>query len=413
MSANKERQEPLAPGGSGKFPCASPNPSISSSGDGQVAPVDEDFEAGLKMYTTLGENSENEEERKEEEAEQKEAEQEELEQEESEQEESEQEEPEQEEPEQEESEGEVGQQAGHQAWQQGEGSHNDDDGRMPVLTGNQARYIPRWDEHLFGLDAVALMDKDYHSPPTAAGLLTFHYCMLCELNWLVSVNGYPDTSDHRAHLSGKFGPLGYRSLAVWIDGCYDRHHKLAAIGRFFGPGSPHNKGLELKRWHQKVPSCQRAEIAAAIEAMRYVRTVILPSLETEMSSTVKTFRREHTQGPVVLNEREHWHEWRTRLIICTHSNWLVERTCDDMHHYVFNPSRNAWLDRQGKPIQNGPHFNRLREEVESLAKVGVQVVWSLVGKHNNVGARALVDDYLADLRSRAKSMHDGLQTFSA
>jgi hypothetical protein len=68
--------------------------------------------------------------------------------------------------------------------------------------------------------------------------------------------------------------------------------------------------------------------------------------------------------------------------------YIVEGMCSDFENWKEN-SQGVLVNKNGKAVENSEGFLRLRTEVEKLSMVGVQVVYYLVDREENVEADAL------------------------
>ncbi|EPS45060.1 hypothetical protein H072_1003 [Dactylellina haptotyla CBS 200.50] len=261
-----------------------------------------------------------------------------------------------------------------------------DDERVFVLGGAAARFMPQWDDEVLGPANTFRIEKDYNNPPkpTAPDQLQSHYCTECELTWLVGKEGLEAATGHPSHHTLYHEYQGTsRSLLVYIDGACPRNGLNAtksAIGVHFGPQSSHNHSQML---NDPDPTSQKAEITAAIEAMRYVRTVVVP----RRKSLVQAASRGNSSHAIQKANK-------FRLILSTDSSYLVDCTCNHMNKWVFDKVGQVWKNGQGKVIQNGEGFRKIREEVESLSMVGIQVAWYQIPRRFNADADRLANQAL-------------------
>ncbi|OWP06184.1 hypothetical protein B2J93_823 [Marssonina coronariae] len=239
-----------------------------------------------------------------------------------------------------------------------EKEENEKDDRVFILSGSTARFMPQWDEQIFGPSQARRYMQNYHNPPKALALssLETQYCSICQLTWLVGEEGEAAAKAHPFHHTyfNKYSGTR-RSLLVFTDGaCSNNGYQGArgGIGLFFGPGSKLNRSEEIL-----VPgrlTNQRAELEAAVRALDVVRNIAIP--------------------------------YRHR--------YLVECMCQHIDTWALNMD-GALVNRQGKLIENSQTFLRLQDEVEKLSMVGVQVAYYHVGREENKEADHLAKASIA------------------
>ncbi|KAK2480387.1 hypothetical protein H9L39_07955 [Fusarium oxysporum f. sp. albedinis] len=166
-----------------------------------------------------------------------------------------------------------------------------------VLAGSTARFIPQRDEEILG-------------PANTRNTLTNPECR-------PRVHPRPDIT----HLLWRLR----RSLVVFIDGACPANGPAAlqaSVGVYFGPESPKNisRLIDTSR-----PTNQLAEITAAVEAMRQVRSVVVPERRILLKgSSPRT-------TPDTLRDAR-----RFRLVLATDSSYLVDCMCKYMPQWTFD-----------------------------------------------------------------------------
>ncbi|KAF3933806.1 hypothetical protein ABW20_dc0107236 [Dactylellina cionopaga] len=237
--------------------------------------------------------------------------------------------------------------------------------RVFALVGGMARFMPQWDQQILGPENTFRIKMNHDDPPkpTAPDQLE-SYCNDCEVTWLV---------DKKAARPPAATPLTILSTASTKE---PAALFWAAIGVFFGLQSPHNRSQTLGAHN---PTNQVAEIAAAVEAMRYARTTVVPRRKLLVKAASQGSSRHAIQST------NHF-----RLILCTDSSYLVECVCKHMDKWTFNEVNKVYRNRQGQ-VQNGEGFRQIREERDKLSMVGVQVVWYHVPRRFNIEADRLAN----------------------
>ncbi|RKK10407.1 hypothetical protein BFJ66_g17584 [Fusarium oxysporum f. sp. cepae] len=175
-----------------------------------------------------------------------------------------------------------------------------------VLAGSTARFIPQRDEEILG-------------PANTRNTLT-------NPDWLVGEKGPDAAASHLSHHTLVHNYSGARrSLVVFIDGACPANGPAAlqaSVGVYFGPESPKNisRLIDTSR-----PTNQLAEITAAVEAMRQVRSVVVPERRILLKgSSPRT-------TPDTLRDAR-----RFRLVLATDSSYLVDCMCKYMPQWTFD-----------------------------------------------------------------------------
>lgn len=171
-----------------------------------------------------------------------------------------------------------------------------------------------------------------------------------------------------------------RSLVVFIDGACPANGPdaiQASVGVYFGPESPKNISRLI---NTSRPTNQLAEITAGVEAMRQVRSVVVPERRTLLeNSSSRTI-------PDTVRDARHF-----RLVLVTDSSYLVDCVCEHMPQWTFDKLNRVYCNRRGEVIKNIEGFRMLYEETELLSMVGVQVQWYHVPRDFNCEADALAN----------------------
>ena len=242
---------------------------------------------------------------------------------------------------------------------------DEDDKRVSILVGSEARFDPRSDREIVGPAAQIRV-----TTAAAARPLSYHFCEACSLTWLVGEQGATAAHSHPSHhtlFHIYSGPS--RSLVVWLDGaCPGNGDNTthAGVGVYFGPNSSYNvsQPLPAPTDNQGPATSQKAELAAAVTALRTVRRKVVPPRECLGEDGAKL-----------------------RLVAVTDSTYLVDCMCEHMPNWTEEDG--VLFNKKGKKIANSESFLGIRREVSELSKVGVQVVWYHVGRAENTHADRL------------------------
>ncbi|KAF3229864.1 hypothetical protein TWF191_000772 [Orbilia oligospora] len=243
------------------------------------------------------------------------------------------------------------------------------EGLTYVLKGGDARFIPQWDEQIIGYDAASNIVRDQNNPPkpTPPTELELYPCTDCGLVWIGGHENSGLTNIHPSHSNHVAHPVNpCRSILVYTKGICrggGTPDAKATIGVYFGPGSPHNRSILVER---QAPGSQIAEIAAVVEAMRY-----MPS----------------TNG-VTSNE-----SIAVRLIIATDYQYLVECLCKPrplpkMQQQI----RDQFCDENIPKDNEG--FNQILSERRKLSIDGALVTWYCIDPSLNSMAKELAESGL-------------------
>ncbi|EXK76742.1 hypothetical protein FOQG_18526 [Fusarium oxysporum f. sp. raphani 54005] len=216
-----------------------------------------------------------------------------------------------------------------------------------VLVGSTARFIPQRDEEILG---PANTRNTLTNPECTPGRISLTYCGVCGVSWLVGEKGPDAAASHPSHHTLVHNYSGARrSLVVFID--------------------------DTSR-----PTNQLAEITAAVEAMRQVRSAVVPERRILLKgSSPRT-------TPNTLRDAR-----RFRLVLATDSSYLVDYMCEYMPQWTFDNLNRVYCNRRGEVIKNSEGFRILNEETELLSVVGVQVQWYHVPRDFNGEADALAN----------------------
>ncbi|KAF2431459.1 ribonuclease H-like protein [Tothia fuscella] len=258
----------------------------------------------------------------------------------------------------------------------------EEDDRVFVLSGGTARFMPQWDEQILGPANTYRIEKDYENPPKplSAAMVKKYDCLACNLTWLVGENGEAAAKSHPSHHTYQHDYCGTnRSLIVYTDGACEENGSAdskAGVGIFFQAGSKYNvsEGYALS----DVATSQKAELQAIARALEHVRTKVLPDRIEEIKNG------QHFLDKMSLKDIKDF-----RLIVTTDSSYAVEGICSNLPNWSLNEKKDSYRNKAGKAIKNSSGFLNIIKEVEMLAEVGVQVVYHLVKREENLEADAL------------------------
>ena len=255
----------------------------------------------------------------------------------------------------------------------------ENDKRVCILEGSEARFDPRSDSEIAGPAAriiggpaaqIRVNCAAAAAAAAATGPVSYHFCEVCSLTWLVGKAGATAARSHPSHHTFVHSYSGARrSLVVWLDGaCPDNGNnaKHAGIGVYFGPNSSHNISqlLLAPTGNQGPATGNKAELAAAAAALQTVRCKVVPP------------------GGYFVDDPE-----RLRLVAVTDSSYLVDCMCEHMPNWT--EVDGVLFNKKGEKIANSESFLKVRREVSELSEVGVQVVWYHVERAENTHADRL------------------------
>lgn len=232
------------------------------------------------------------------------------------------------------------------------------------------RFRPQLDEEVRG---------DLNSPPNPEvyDVPPYHYCEACETTWLVGLDGPESARQHPSHNTRFHRHSGQsrRSMLVHMVGAcsYDGDAcGKPSCGIFFGPNSSYNISRFLKIPN---PTKKAAEILAATAAVRYVRKMFRPKRETIIRSEGGIHLECRWQDGWVTSPLEFYrNNWTFRLIVVTDSKYLVNSLCNDKGIWQLNPNIVHYRNAMGAPPAGDALFVDLLEEIDLLARDGVEVM---------------------------------------
>lgn len=278
---------------------------------------------------------------------------------------------------------------------------------VPVLTGNDARFIPQLDVELLGTNAAMLAQSTFNYAnmpgPLDQGAFQTEACDDCGLTWLCGVAGRQVVHDHPHHHSYRKGGnprKNYRSIVVHTHGTVSGT-ALAGLGAFFCSDFEYgniSNIVPLELIEHPAWTKQLAELTAAYRALSSFCAFELPRI-----------RAVHEGRP----ERRELQQMR--IIVATDSAYLVEGMCAMKTRWTVA----KWRDEDGKQtgevrkqdrkrslVKNSGEFFRLFQTVEGMAVLGIQVQWALVSRGMNKEAEKLANGALASWKNRFR---DGVE----
>jgi hypothetical protein len=268
------------------------------------------------------------------------------------------------------------------------------------------QYIPQYDEQLLG-PAVNFLIQEPFEKPNYVKLETYN-CEDCQLKWLVGFKGPTNAESHPSHhtLSQKNTAQTKRSLIVHICGTcvlppeVPSHKSSMAV--YFAPFSRYNIS---KRLHSPILTDTSVAKVAATAALKKVRTEICPRREEEIH-TMPRFQVNITSqddGWTTPPSETALNVWRFRLLVATDSWPLIEFVWGKSRWYVNNNmSKNRAPQRHDsvEPVTNEAIDEELLEELDLLARLGIQVQWYCVEREDNQDAVSLALNQIGVFRSR-------------
>ncbi|THX05605.1 hypothetical protein D6D17_05094 [Aureobasidium pullulans] len=214
----------------------------------------------------------------------------------------------------------------------------------------------------------------------------FYECAFCNLMWLRPVlrgQNVPEVTHPIHHTIYDSSGSTLRSLVVTIATAgppeIDQLLGYVGIGVYFHENSALNisRSLPLTYRLRPISASPRSispDLAAATEALKVVRTRVLPDRKRMIKELADLYRWTNEEIRAVS---------RFRLIIASSSVALIEGMTCSHPHCKFGRS-----SRDGTPGETNA-FTRLMEQVEALSKAGIQVVWYLVDRQVSRRAKSL------------------------
>lgn len=257
-------------------------------------------------------------------------------------------------------------------FRRGSEEENDKD-RVFVLGEGVNRFIPQWDEQILGPANTFQIEKDYdkHPKPEHLRVSDVLPCSRCELTWLVGKAGLSAAANHPSHhtLDHQYGGTR-RSLIVWTDGaCINNGlpNAKAGVGVYFGLNSQYNicSPLEIST----APTSHKAELYALLRAMQVILKDIVPTRSILVSGD---------------SDKKHF-----RLILVTDSSYAVECMCKHWKNWKVVGKVKVLRNKRGEKIANSDILLAIKDEVEKLSRVGVQVMYYHVSREFNREADSL------------------------
>jgi ribonuclease HI len=211
------------------------------------------------------------------------------------------------------------------------------------------------------------------------------YCEDCHITWTVPTAGSTEAWDeecpHHDSLGGEHAEQ--RTLVVHVDGACPGNgtpSAIAGVGIYFGPSSLYNLSVPLVSDTIKSPTSQKAELQAAITALRTIHDDCMPARRLLIEKVVRCIC--HT---------ECWARgFSFQVVIVTDSAYLFECMTSHLLIWRWNSETRTYSNKKGgNVIKNSEYIRNIVEEVEKLAERGVQVLWKKVPRAMNQKADRL------------------------
>ncbi|KAK6534956.1 hypothetical protein TWF281_006256 [Arthrobotrys megalospora] len=270
--------------------------------------------------------------------------------------------------------------------------------RTPVLKGGEARFIPQWDEQILGTEDARNIVRDYADPPkpTPPDELQFHPCTACGLVWLGGYANERITEMHPSHQNlAVHTEDTSRSIMVYTKGIWKSDEKngaRASVGIYFGPQSRHNISLIIKKENL---TAQSAEVTAMAEAIRYVRTVIIPERKDLIYQALEEERNRLPTFTFLPSSNPHfaYESLVFRLILVTDYSYIVECLCRTSPRTSIKDEFREEFEGENTS-KDSEGFLELLNERRRLAMAGAYVVWYHVSPEFNSESKRLAESVL-------------------
>lgn len=230
--------------------------------------------------------------------------------------------------------------------------------------------MPQWNDQVLRPEDPQGFGAQNHSNPLRPDSLSpsnLHTCRTCQLTWIVGPSGFDAASSHPSHHAYHDEMGTQRSLIVYTDGsCLNNgaNGATCGIGVFFQENSKFNVSVPLFMESGARAINQKAELHAIICAMQIVRLHVVPERHNHIEQ-VGVGRGEGAKRNIA----------GLRLVIATDSSYAVECMVKHLPEWRWDSRMMLYVKKDGKTAENSQVFNRIVNEVDALAGVGVQVVW--------------------------------------
>ena len=168
-------------------------------------------------------------------------------------------------------------------------------------------------------------------------------------------------------------------MLVFVDGACASNGATdarAGVGIYFGPASKYN--LSEAFTLQGVVTNQRAELHAVARAMEIVRHQVIPQRKQIIAAAAPNRDAEDVRDLVKLH-----------LVIVTDSSYVVEGMCSYFKNWTYKESKQSLVNKKGEKVKNSEGFMRIKEGVEPLSMIGIQVEYYHVDREENAEADRL------------------------
>ncbi|KAI4860571.1 hypothetical protein F4820DRAFT_436386 [Hypoxylon rubiginosum] len=235
--------------------------------------------------------------------------------------------------------------------------------------------------------------------PATPDTLPLNYCEECGLTWLESKADFkaeicpnPEAyfkpepgskvepiSQEALSLTHVYRPSIPRSVVVFFSGIsiQQQQSTVGSVGVYFGPDSPYNfSQRQGGAWSHRA-----IDLKAALEALRKVRQSVDAERQTLICNSMPK------------GDKDSWGNIkRFRLVAATDSSCVVDWLCRELKTWTLVGS--TYVNTKGEPVKESRGLLVIKEELEALAKAGIQVVWYHVPREHNQNAHKLMREAL-------------------
>lgn len=250
------------------------------------------------------------------------------------------------------------------------------------LQGSAASFMSLCDAQLLdSVDQSSLENYD-HSRLLRSGSLSnldLQTCPICQLSWFVGRMGPAAASSHPSHHTYYDSVIGTeRSLVVYTDGfCRQRtgNDSIIGVGVFFQDNSKFNISEPFVMEPDVIATNQIVGLYAIICALQVVRLRILRE------------RIEHIDDAGHGRSEEAKYNFLVfRLVIVTDLAYAITAMLRGLPKWTWDAQRQLYERKRGAVVKKSRGFRRIADEVDALARVGIQVVY--YRPHRNEASQA-------------------------
>lgn len=215
--------------------------------------------------------------------------------------------------------------------------------------------------------------------------LDLQTCPICQLSWFVGRMGPAAASSHPSHHTYCDSVIGTeRSLVVYTDGfCRQRtgNGSIIGVGVFFQDNSKFNISEPFVMEPDVIATNQVAGLYAIICALQVVRLRILRILRE---------RIEHIDDAGHGRSEEARYNFLVfRLVVVTDFAYAITAMLRGLPKWTWNAQRQLYERKRGAVVKNSRGFRRIVDEVDALARVGIQVVYYRLHRNEDSQANRL------------------------